>query len=152
MEYEEFLSEVKGLGINIHEPPPPPKPKPPRKNASTKPKKPSWRNNIKPLPVFSDPVHISIKWVTGGTTGGSWRGEDSHHPRESEEKPDFESLDAILLKFCPNIGYLQYKIIYSLRKTSSYDEYEYYGNSTVWGIEKIYLEDLFNKMVELKLI
>jgi hypothetical protein len=51
-------------------------------------------------------------------------------------------LDKILEVICPKITYLQYKKLTEIIVKDEYTEYEYYGNSSTYSYEFIYLSDL----------
>ena len=59
-------------------------------------------------------VGCSIEWVVGGMTGGSYRGGELYSC-SAEPEPEFEQLDTILEKVCPNVTFLQYKKICQFR-------------------------------------
>jgi hypothetical protein len=99
-----------------------------------------------------DKNYLYIYWRTGGESGGScWDDgtEDNHYAVSADPEPEFESLDKLLIKLCPNISYLQYKrIIGSVIKTGEYTQNEYYGNYTTYSYKVILLRDLFNILNE----
>jgi len=79
----------------------------------------------------------SKSWTTGGMWGDCWGNEGSVSP---EPVALFTELDEILLKVCPNLSYLEYKVmadklIHQVEKTSygyygSYEEYSYWTINT----------------------
>lgn len=78
---------------------------------------------------------IIVKWTTGGVSGGNcWSGSDNLYSTAGEPEPEFRDLDVILEKVCPKITYLEYKkLVYDLATFTSWNENEYYGNSTSYG-------------------
>jgi hypothetical protein len=113
-------------------------------------------SNKKVLNLDLDNHYLYIRWCTGGISGGScWENgsdPDPHYAITGDKEPEFEDFDKILLAICPNIGYLQYKNVATIIKDGDYNENEYYGNSTNYAYKCVLLRDLFNKLVELKLI
>lgn len=95
---------------------------------------------------------IFKKWIIGGVCGGSCWGNENRLNRESEKEPEFENLDKILTGICPGISFLQYKKLMKLVKSTENTETEYYGNYNNYRIEYIVLEDLYNALVEMKII
>ena len=95
-------------------------------------------------------------WRTGGISGGScWDdGEsgDPHYAIEGDKEPEFNTIDKILLAICPNLSYLQYKTLVTIIKEDSYAVNEYYGNCTYYAYKYVSLRDLFDKLVEMKLL
>jgi hypothetical protein len=150
MSPEEFLEKVKELGVTL------------------------WferkRNSHGRSCFFAEPGEIRSKkseatlddfvyeeWRTGGISGGScWddgSGPDPHYATGGDPEPEFASLDAILLHFCPDIPLLKYKAITSACvKYDDWTENEYYGNCTYYGTKQVVLRDLYEKMKELSLI
>ena len=100
--------------------------------------------------------YLYAEWVIGGETGGSCWGDgtdDPHRPIRPEEEPNFDCFDKILLCIVPNISYLQYKVLsQAVLRTDDYTRNEYYGNYTVYGIKKVVLKDLYNKLIEMGLV
>lgn len=100
---------------------------------------------------------VKVEWSQGGVSGGScWdtgEGPDPHHPFSGESEPEFDCLDKILTELVPEISFMKYKAIASA--CVKYDErceHEYYGNYTDYGIKKVVLRDLYEKMKDLSLI
>ncbi len=95
---------------------------------------------------------LSISWVTGGMSGGSCWG---HQPEQidSEPEPKFEVLDKVLQIVCPTISYLSYRKIESdLIKEGSNGDSGYYGNYTNYAIKYLLLKDLYDFLVNEKMI
>jgi len=94
--------------------------------------------------------YILVKWVTGGQEGGNcWN--NNHYAIMPHEEPSFDELDVILEQAAPDLSYLHYrKLIYSvtpkLIEYGSYTEHEYYGNYTVYGIKKVHLRTLWERL------
>lgn len=99
---------------------------------------------------------IGEMWSTGGLEGGNcWH---SNEPKEyscDNEPKTFAALDKILNVIAPNITYLQYKglqvsndIVYEERAY----QYEYYGNRSDYVYRYVKLKELFDYLVENKLI
>ena len=97
---------------------------------------------------------VHIKWRTGGDWGGScWdEGDRTPNPIDGEQEPDLNDLETIILAFDENISYVKYKQLMSVVKYDTETNYEYYGNYTTYGTKEVVLRDLYNRMVELKLI
>lgn len=95
---------------------------------------------------------IGIKWMSGGVGGGScWDEGDgnNHYSIEGDSKPEFEDLDLILEKVMSNITFLQYKKLCKfLIKEKSWSEDEYYGNSTNYIINYIFIDELYDYLME----
>lgn len=92
----------------------------------------------------------SESWSAGGTWGNCWGDEGTISP----DKPlNFEELDELFEKICPNITYLQYKKIQQeCVEIDEYTEHDYYG-----GVEHLQrwrcdLEKLYEMLKEMKLI
>jgi hypothetical protein len=103
-----------------------------------------------------DKHYLYVEWNGGGTSGGScWddgSGPDPHHSVSGEEEPEFEDLDTVLSKVCPNLSFLEYKQVVKIIQSDSYVQSEYYGNSHIIMYKIVLLRDLFNKLNELGLI
>lgn len=94
---------------------------------------------------------IYVSWITGGVTGGScWDSDDSRlEPVRGEPEPEFEMLDKVLEKVCPDIGFLAYKnLCAEVVETLERHENEYYGNYTDTCIKKVDLKKLYDALVE----
>ena len=88
--------------------------------------------------------YLWVRWVTGGTTGGScWGGE--LYNRSSEPAQDLTSLDTILEYANPTITFLQYKkLIREIVQTRQETDWEYYGNNSEYTYLICKVEDLYN--------
>ena len=104
----------------------------------------SNKKNKEPL------VYALVKeWVSGGTGGGNcWCNGEDHYRRDPEPEPEWTNLDYLLIVFAANITYLQYRQIESKVYNGSYEEDEYYGNSTIYIYKTLKLSDLFELLVE----
>jgi len=86
-----------------------------------------------------------VEWIAGGQGGGScWDNDDSNlHPIDSEPEPEFLQLDEVLNALWPKIGYLQYKVlVQTLVTRGTREEYEYYGNFTIYASKSVNIRDL----------
>lgn len=88
---------------------------------------------------------LSIRWTTGGMTGGSCWGGKVEYPVEAEPEPEFESLDKLLERYSPSITFLQYKRLmsYAVTKDDS-DGGDYYGNYYNHTKKSIKLKDIYD--------
>jgi len=96
---------------------------------------------------------LRTEWYIGGVSGGScWDdgSENNHYSVVSDSSPEeLTILDAILLKFCPSINFLEYKILTNkLVEYKTRSENEYYGNSSNYASYTVVVEDLFNYIKE----
>ena len=82
------------------------------------------------------------KWNSHGYSGGSCWNDNPATYYDGESEPNFDALDKILEVICPNITYLQYKKLSETIMEGEYSENEYYGNSSTYKYEYIYLSDL----------
>ena len=98
---------------------------------------------------IKEPV-IYMRWHTGGVSGGScWDGSNPQPYTTEASKPKFECIDLVLKELMPNISFLQFREIEKLIQSSTYTDWEYYGNSTDFEIEFIVLSDLISKLKEI---
>lgn len=91
------------------------------------------------------------QWSTGGVRGGScWdTGEDNHYHYDSDEtEPKVTVLDAFLIKYFPQITFLQFRQLAEIIEEDSDTESEYYGNYTNYQIRKVSCDKLYKKMCE----
>ena len=91
---------------------------------------------------------LYVEWSTGGVSGGNCWNEGGHRSYSSNEEPEeLTALDEILNHFCPQITFLQFRLLSNkLVKFSSRTESEYYGNSTNYSSKYILLEELYEYM------
>ena len=96
---------------------------------------------------------IGIKWSPGGVSGGScWETSDPQY-YEGDEKPEFKDLDIILEQVCPNISFLQYKLLtQNLIRTEKYSDEEWYGNRTDYCSNYIVVDEFYNYLLERNLL
>lgn len=92
----------------------------------------------------------SKNWTTGGMWGDCWGNEGTVSP---EPVAPFTELDEILLKVCPNLSYLEYKVmsdklIHQANKTS----YGYYGSYEEYSYWYINAEELYDYLYEKNII
>lgn len=96
---------------------------------------------------------ISCQWVSGGVTGGNCWGGTANQPVSADSPTELTELDTILQEFCPDISYLQFRQLSQvIQETTRGDGGDYYGNYYEYTVRYIVLQDLYDKMVELKLI
>jgi len=101
--------------------------------------------------IEKDRETLSIKWVSGGITGGScW--DTKNYPLDSEEEPEFEVLDELLFKVCPSISLLYYRKLCKLIVVDEFEEREYYGNHREYTRKSIKVDDVWNFLNEHNLI
>jgi len=94
-------------------------------------------------------TQLEVEWRTGGMWGGNCWGDQPSYSAESDPEPNFDELDTILEKVCPDIPYLQYKKLDAFIKRDSYTQNEYYGNCTHYAVKRLAVEDLWNFLVDL---
>ena len=91
---------------------------------------------------------ISIEWIVGGREGGNCWGDEARYDVDQEEEPEFEELDNILNKICPNITFLQYKKILSFIDKKVEEDYGWYGNYNLVAKKSLNLLTLYNYLKE----
>jgi len=92
--------------------------------------------------VKKDEYVIYKRWESHGYSGGNCWNDNSASYYSGDSEPKFDALDKILEIICPKITYLQYKKLTEIIIKDEHTEYEYYGNSTTYGYEYVYLSDL----------
>lgn len=99
-------------------------------------------DNIKELVIYT-------KWESGGRPGSYWDNVDTINEDYSSERPSdaFKVLKLTLEVLKPNISYLQYEQIESLKQSNTETDYGYYGDYTEDTIEWILLSDI-SKILE----
>lgn len=106
----------------------------------------------KRLKKTKQPHMIMIKWMTGGINGGScWDDgtSDTHYAMDGEPEPEFYELDKIFEAYWVDIPFLKYKEFCRNNVKFETDSVnEYYGNSSNYGIKTVYLQDLYNFLLE----
>lgn len=100
---------------------------------------------------INETCYLYKEWTIGGMTGGNCWG-NKPYPIDCEEEPEFTSLDKLLFEVCPNIGFMQYKMLLQSIETCEREDLEYYGNYTKIKLKVIKIEDLYNKLKEMELI
>jgi hypothetical protein len=100
-------------------------------------KEPNW------IPTSIKDYVVYQRYETGGMGGGSCWDDSDPSPYSTDERPNFDVLDAVLKKIAPDVSYLKYKEIEKRIVSKNETEYEYYGNSTDWEVKFIVLEDLY---------
>lgn len=105
-----------------------------------------------PVKKWNELVFIN-SWCSGGMTGGSCYGGEPHS-RTPDPKPNFDDLDTVMTKLCPEISFLKYKAFMASLpiQETGYGIYEYYGNSSEYTTEYVTLMDLCNSLEEAKII
>lgn len=98
---------------------------------------------------FGSADYYEVEWRTGGMGGGNcWGGEPSYSV-DSDPVPELDLIDEFLEEICPNMSFFQYKkVMRDLVDHDSRIEYEYYGNSTNYGIKRIHYRALFDRLKE----
>ena len=158
MSYKEFLDEIRKLGYTI----PDPEELRPVKGKKQQPRHWSDRTAYTSSGLylydnyhFRDPWEMKPAlvhaWHVGGTRGGScWDEGESRHEgyTTGEPEPEWDDLIKILDRFCPDISYLRFRGIMAKCGTDTYEQNEYYGNSSTYSIRYLYLRDLYDHMVE----
>lgn len=102
----------------------------------------TWRH------VPTPPV-LSVEWIAGGTRKTCWSNKTEKVPPEPE--PELTGLDEILEAVVPNITYLQYRKLLPLVTVREWRTDDYY-NSYDKKAKELSLRNLYDKLVELKLI
>lgn len=88
-------------------------------------------------------TEISVKWETGGMSGGSCWGSEAKPYTSNEPPKELDLLDAVLLKIKPDMSYLQYKCLNKIVKHKEDHCWEYYGNSTDYMMKIVSVSDLY---------
>lgn len=100
----------------------------------------SWRDKR-----VRDVPYLTAEWTSGGTGGGSCWDEDHHYSISGEPEAELTSLDELLEKVKPDIGFLQYKeLCNEVVHYGEYSQAEYYGNSTEFGVKYVKLSELYD--------
>ena len=95
-------------------------------------------------------LKIKVEWMTGGAWGGNcWDDSDpSSYGPDPQPEPEMVTLDEILEKVAPTIGFLQYKQLMQKVKYDTRTEYEYYGNHTSYASKEISIDDVWEFLQE----
>ena len=115
------------------------------------PKRKNTKQGISGAKEYYGPtLKIKVEWMTGGAWGGNcWDDSDpSSYGPDPDPEPEMETLDAILEKVAPTIGFLQYKQLMQKVKRDTRTEHEYYGNHTSYASKEIIIEDIWEFLVE----
>ena len=88
------------------------------------------------------------KWQTGGVSGGNCWSDGGHYSLESEREPDWDVLEKLLDKHCPNLARKDYRALFDLEEKGEFTEREYYGNYTDYGWKWICARKLYDFLVE----
>ena len=98
-------------------------------------------DNVKGLVIYT-------KWTSGGRGGSCWDDENTVNEEYENERPSdyFVVLDKVLKALKPDVSYLDFKNIESLKKSNSETDYGYYGDYTEDTIEWIELQDLIDTL------
>lgn len=91
---------------------------------------------------------LSVRWETGGVSGGScWDSSDPEPYSRNLRPMEISTLDDLLSEIKPDINFLEYKKLKAaLEIPFDKTDYEYYGNKTDYSGTKINLTDLYNYM------
>ena len=110
------------------------------------------KNNNRSIYSSSLPKNtIGIKWSMGGTYGSCW--DDIQRQVSGDIEPEFTEIDEVLEKLCPNITFLQYKLLMGkLLNVDETNEGDYYGGSIAYGMKYIRIRELYNYLKEKKFI
>lgn len=92
----------------------------------------------------------SESWSKGGDWCNCWGNSGTISP---DPTPEFKEFDDLLTDICPNITFLQYKKLYSeCVREEEYKEYDYYGGCEYHGKWVCDLKQLYEMLIEMKLI
>jgi hypothetical protein len=112
--------------------------------------KPDWDRYFRSTEayVWEDGKMRSDKWCTGGSYGSCW--SDKLSPVTPDDQPEFEALDELLTKICPNVTFLQYKKIMRdcVRTEESYES-DYYGGGCTYNRYVCDMKRLYETLREL---
>ena len=91
---------------------------------------------------------------TGGISGGScWDDSEPEEYYNDDPMDEFEEFHNVIKKIVPNISLEQIeKMENELVKETSEVEYEYYGNEKWYTVRYVNLKDLYDYLIENKLI
>lgn len=90
---------------------------------------------------------ITLKWYTGGMSGGNCWDDTTPYPTSGDDEPEFVLLDKLLETVAPAITMLQYKAINRLIVCTDGSIYEYYGNSSNYDIKTISLRSIYDLLM-----
>ena len=99
-----------------------------------------------------DELEIVKRWVIGGSEGGSiWNGSKTYQ-RNSEEEPEWESLDSLIDSFAPDMKYREYKDMMKSVTNSEFTETEYYNNSYLYAVRTLSLRIIYKFFINIEAI
>lgn len=100
---------------------------------------------------YSSQDAIVMKTKIGGAEGGGWQDDSiATDYVESDPERQEEVLDSVLGLVAPGITYLQYKkLAKELIKEDTYQDNDYYGNHTLYKLEMINPDALYDYLKEL---
>lgn len=108
--------------------------------------------NHRQEPTIVKPAY-TLRWCSGGSTGGSCYGTKSDQPVSSEPEPSWTDLDATFAVFCPNISYLHYKHIIDMAEhRQHHDGGDYYGNYYSYHVKVLPVYKLWEYLIQNKLL
>jgi hypothetical protein len=91
---------------------------------------------------------ISVEWVTGGMEGGNCYGDSAEPFTNFDPEPELEYLDQLLTGLCPNLKFLDFKVIKDLVKRDTRGgDHEYYGNETNYEFKYVELKELHQHLL-----
>lgn len=87
-------------------------------------------------------------WITGGRAGGSCWGSNADEAVEAEPEPDDIFLDELLMAFCPDLTFLEYRKLMrsEIYRNESFERREYYGNYTSGMKSTLLLDALYKAL------
>jgi hypothetical protein len=100
---------------------------------------------------YSNPMDISVTWSMGGTSGSCYdTSEDDKRIVDPDPEPsDPTEFDYILAAVCPQMGFLQYKIVLNeVMEKGSKRHGDYYGGSTTEGWKGFRMKNLYDSLVK----
>ena len=113
----------------------------------------TYKNTLKPFENNwrVDDTLVSETWSNGGTAGSCW---SSTLANISPDTPkDFVEFDEMLANVCPNISFVQYKILYNTcHEVVTYREHDYYGGCESYSYHICDLQKLWGKMKEMQIV
>lgn len=100
---------------------------------------------------YTSQAAIVMKTKTGGADGGGWQDDNiAKDYVDSDPERQEEVLDIVLGLVAPGITYLQYKkLAKELIEEESYRDNDYYGNHTLYKLEMINPDALYDYLKEL---
>lgn len=100
---------------------------------------PSWSDepNLRDFKGFT-----SEAWIIGGRSGGTEWNNGANASLDAEEPQYVHLLDEFLIKFMPNISFLQYKNLTHFFNSTTWVENEYHGNFVEYKCCYISFDDI----------